>query len=91
MTSRGSDKRKAVRRPTDRAATICHEATGLERDCRVLDISERGARLAFTYPPKDLPHDFVLQTGPGGCVKWNCELVWTEAKTVGVKFARLSS
>jgi hypothetical protein len=92
MVGNAGEKRKAVRRPTDRAAKICHDPTGLELHCRVLDISERGARLAFSHhPPKDLPHHLVLQTGPDGCVKWNCEVIWTESKSIGVKFDRLTS
>ena len=92
MGTTAGDKRKAVRRPTDRGARICHDPTGLELDCRVLDISERGARLMFVhYPAKDLPHRFVLETGPDGCVKWNCEVVWIESRSVGVKFERLAS
>jgi hypothetical protein len=89
MLANTRDLRKAIRRPTDLAARICLDATKPDLHCRILDISDQGAGLLVPSPPAGgLPDQFTLLLGPDGCVKWQCQLIWTNANRVGVKFAK---
>ena len=89
MLARTPDQRTAVRRYTRRAATVSLDLNSLPVDCVIWDISESGARLAIARPTADLPHNFVLNLYKDGLVKWNCEVIWMNAKYVGVKFTGL--
>jgi hypothetical protein len=92
MLVRSPEHRKAVRRPSNRSARICVAGGGLVLPCRIWDISESGARLKFTDPPpSDLPHHFTLQLAPDWCVRWDCEVAWTNAGFIGVRFTGLAS
>jgi len=54
--------------------------------CVVWDISDSGARLAVARPLMTLPPRFLLQLDKDGRVQRKCEVVWTDASFVGVKF-----
>jgi hypothetical protein len=54
--------------------------------CVVWDISDGGARLAVARPIMTLPPRFTLHLDKGGRVQRKCEIVWTDARFVGVKF-----
>jgi PilZ domain len=52
--------------------------------CVIWDMSEGGARLATARPLLNLPSSFTLVLE--GKVERQCEVVWTNARHVGVKF-----
>jgi hypothetical protein len=91
MLARSPEQRKAIRRPARRAATVSFAETATPVTCVIWDISEGGARLAIAQPIADLPRHFVLNLYKDGSVKWTCEVVWTDARYVGVKFTGLVS
>jgi hypothetical protein len=57
-------------------------------ECIIRDMSDTGARLAMTSRIKALPHRFTLWLDSEGKVQRQCEIVWTKAGYVGVRFAR---
>ena len=80
------NKRKERRQPMRRYAEV---VTGPQKPpvrCVVWDISNSGARLAVARPLMTLPPRFLLQLDKGGRVQRKCEVVWTDAGFVGVKF-----
>jgi hypothetical protein len=91
MLARSSEQRKALRRPARRAATVTFGPKTPPITCVIWDISEGGARLAIARPMANLPHNFVLNLYKNGSVKRDCEVVWTDASFVGVKFNGLVS
>ena len=92
MLARLREQRRSVRRPSNRSAKICFDGSGSALPCRIRDISESGAWLMFADPPPtDLPNHFILQLAPDWCVKWHCEVVWTDARLMGVRFTGLAS
>jgi PilZ domain len=54
--------------------------------CVVWDMSDGGARLAVAHPLTSLPRTFTLVLDKDGSIRRNCEVVWTDARYVGVKF-----
>lgn len=80
-----ANRRKASRRALNYPAKIVANDGSWDRDCRVVDVSDNGARLT-TESPSELPADFVLaftaRTGR------RCRLAWTEDKEIGVQFIR---
>ena len=49
-------------------------------------MSDGGARLAVAVPLADLPSSFTLVLYKDGSIRRNCEVVWTDARYVGVRF-----
>ena len=86
MLERAPEKRRTFRRPARRAASVSFGPEAPPVTCVIWDISEGGARLAIARPIADLPRNFVLNLYKNGSVKWNCEVVWSDARFVGVKF-----
>ena len=78
------DKRKAKRRPMRRTAEVLFGPNELPILCVIWDMSESGARLAAARPLMNLPPSFTLLLE--GKVQRKCEVVWTDARYVGVKF-----
>lgn len=78
------DKRKAKRRPMRRTAEVLFGPNELPILCVIWDMSENGARLAAARPLMNLPPSFTLLLE--GKVQRKCEVVWTDARYVGVKF-----
>lgn len=80
-----TNRRKSSRRALNYPAKIVASDGSWDRDCRVIDVSDEGARLT-TDSPSELPADFMLalsaRTGR------RCRLAWTEEKEVGVQFVR---
>lgn len=80
------NKRKALRRPVRYKAWL-----GLKPDevhgCALHDISESGARIDVV-DSKMVPDRFVLLLSGNGAARRTCNVVWREAKQVGVKFER---
>jgi hypothetical protein len=54
--------------------------------CVVWDFSDGGARLAVPRPIMTLPSRFTLHLDKAGRVQRKCEIVWSDARFVGVRF-----
>jgi hypothetical protein len=85
MSEPAIDKRRIKRRAliTKAFLDVNEDAP---RQCRVLDISETGARLAAD--PQPLPDRFVLLLSANGAVRRICDLVWQNNGEVGVRFVK---
>lgn len=80
------NKRKGRRLRMRRYAEVVTGSHETPVKCVVWDISDGGARLAVARPIMTLPPRFALQFDDGGRVRRKCEIVWTDARFVGVKF-----
>jgi hypothetical protein len=80
------EKRTRLRRPMRRAAEVIFGAHEPAARCVIWDISDGGARLAVARPMKELPPTFTLVLIKDANVRRNCQVVWTDARFVGVKF-----
>jgi hypothetical protein len=80
------DKRKAKRRPMRRTAEVLLGPNEPSTLCVIWDMSETGARLAVPRPLLNLPPRFTLLLE--GKVQRKCEVVWTDARYVGVRFVK---
>jgi hypothetical protein len=69
-----------------RAAEVVFGAHQAPVRCVIWDMSDGGARLAVAHPLADLPGTFTLVLYKDGSVQRNCEVVWTDARYVGVRF-----
>jgi PilZ domain len=79
------DMRKNARRHLHHAARILVGQKGLQRGCRISDISEGGARLILDKDG-DLPDRFVLLLTANGGARRRCRVVWRRELDVGVAF-----
>jgi PilZ domain len=86
MLSRRRDNRKAVRLPVRRAAEVFFGRREPPVRCVIWDISDGGARLAVAHPILTLPPIFTLSLRRDGSEQRKCEVVWTDARYVGVRF-----
>ena len=78
-----AQRRRCPRVRVLKAGTIVFRAGNCSMRCRILDISEGGARLA----PADMflcPREFVLKPDIGA--SRNCEVKWRNATSIGVQF-----
>jgi len=82
-----ANRRKAVRRAIGYSAKIVASDGSWDRDCRVLDVSQTGARLAVAQGT-ELPKDFILALSQQGTAARRCRVVWAEGDEVGVRFER---
>ena len=82
-----SNRRKFVRRPFGNDAKIVASDGSWDSDCRVIDISDGGAKLGIDKPA-NLPGDFVLAPSQHGKVTRRCHIVWSEGDEIGVEFER---
>jgi hypothetical protein len=82
-----SNRRKSVRRALGYGAKIVAPDGSWGRDCRVIDVSDGGARLALAEPA-DLPRNFVLALSERGGAARRCRVVWTTDGEIGVTFER---
>ena len=80
------EKRRSARHPMRRAAEVILGGDSPPIACVIWDMSDGGARLAVAYPLTDLPRSFILIMYKDRSVRRNCEVVWTDAHYVGVKF-----
>jgi hypothetical protein len=55
------------------------------RECKLLDISETGARIAL-QDTSDLPELFTIEFTASGTPKRRCRLVWKSDTDIGVAF-----
>lgn len=86
MLARKRDHRKHRRQPMRRAASVVLRAQSTPIGCVIWDISDGGARLAVACPIGELPRTFSLLLTKNASARRNCEVVWTDARFVGVKF-----
>jgi hypothetical protein len=80
------EKRKKPRHPMRRAAEVIFGPHEAPVPCVVWDMSDSGARLAIARPMTELPKTFSLVLYKDGSVARNCEVVWLDARYVGVRF-----
>src|SRR5262245_60098347 len=81
-------ERRALRRVNvDIPAKLAAAPGQPMRDCKVLDISEEGARIAIGGADR-LPSDFILLLTPSGCPQRRCHMIWRTPTHVGVEFER---
>lgn len=82
MEATRTDRRRSDRRPVD-APGIIHLGNGRERECRVVNLSETGAKLAVR-PGDLLPERFSL--GSGIRRPRPVRVVWRNGGEIGVAF-----
>lgn len=81
----GLQKRTGRRMKRDLRALVLIDGFA-RRDCRVVDISASGAKLAITGKTQ-LPRRFNIAFAPSIAAK-ACELVWRNGAMAGIKFVR---
>jgi hypothetical protein len=89
MLSRSPEQRRTPRRFGRRAATVSFGAELPPVPCVIWDISAGGARLSVPHQMADLPRNFTLILFKDGSVRRDCEVVWSDAQFVGVRFTSL--
>ena len=82
-----ANRRKAARRAIGYNAKIVASDGSWGRDCRVLDVSQTGAKLAVAQA-SDLPKDFVLALSMDGKATRQCHVMWATDSEIGVVFER---
>jgi hypothetical protein len=80
------EKRKSRRHPMRRAAEVVFSEHMPPARCVIWDMSDGGARIAVALPLADLPSSFALVLYKDGSIRRNCEVVWMDARYVGVRF-----
>jgi hypothetical protein len=79
------DKRVAFERPFE-ARLMAIDGTW-QRACKILDISESGAKLIIDGGVTDIGQkEFFLVLSPVGLAYRHCELSWVNGELVGVQF-----
>jgi hypothetical protein len=80
-----SNRRKFARRTLNYPAKIIANDGSWGRNCRLVDVSDGGARLV-TEQPIELPEDFTLALS--GKIARRCHLKWIDDCEIGVTFVR---
>ena len=83
--AKNSNRRQFVRRPLSYPAKIVATDGSWGRNCRVLDVSDGGAKLALEKPV-ELPADFFLALSMRGGTMRKCHVMWTDDNEIGVRF-----
>jgi hypothetical protein len=86
MVPRSRENRKSARFLMRRGAEVIFDAPELPIRCVVLDLSDSGARLSFANPIAGLTRNFTLVLFNDASVRRDCEVVWTDSRSAGVKF-----
>jgi len=82
-----ANRRRAVRRAIGYSAKIVASDGSWDRDCRVLDVSQTGAKLSVEQAT-ELPKDFILALSQHGTASRRCRVVWAGESEIGVTFER---
>ena len=82
-----SNRRKSVRRAIGYGAKIIAIDGSWAHDCRVLDVSDSGAKLTIKEQ-SDLPKDFILALSVDGKATRQCHVMWVKDSEIGVVFER---
>jgi hypothetical protein len=69
-----------------RGAEVIFDTPELPIRCVVSDLSDSGARLSFANPIAGLAHNFTLMLFNDASAQRDCEVVWTDRRSAGVKF-----
>jgi hypothetical protein len=83
------DSRKSKRRLIDYRGWLQLATRRQPVECMIRDMSDTGACLlitSFTFSIEALPRRFKLWLDKNGKVKRECEVVWSRADYVGVRF-----
>ena len=80
-----SNRRKFPRRPVTYPAKIIANDGSWGRNCRLLDVSDGGARLVIAEP-LELPENFTLALSRKTARR--CKLKWMDDCEIGVIFVR---
>jgi hypothetical protein len=86
MVPRSRESRKSARFLMRRGAEVIFDAPELPIRCVVSDLSDSGARLSFANPIAGLAHNFTLMVFNDASAQRDCEVVWTDRRSAGVKF-----
>jgi PilZ domain len=86
MLPRPEEARKNPRHRMDRAAAVVFGSPVRRLRCRILDMSDGGARLAVSGSIEELPRAFILVLFGDASVQRDCQIVWADKRRVGVKF-----
>jgi len=82
-----ANRRKSIRRAIGYRAKIVASDGSWDRDCRVLDVSQTGAKLALDQAT-ELPQHFILALSIQGNATRRCRLMWTADCQIGVRFEK---
>jgi hypothetical protein len=82
-----ANRRKFARRAIGYGAKIVALDGAWDRDCRVIDVSDTGAKIAVE-PAADLPADFMLALSAQGKASRRCHVMWVNEGEIGVVFER---
>src|SRR5262245_26469133 len=83
------DRRRTWRmEPPEYDARIADEDANLS-PVRIVDISEKGAKLALSASG-NLPGEFTLLLSPDGFIQRHCRVVWQSADQCGVEFTAIT-
>jgi PilZ domain len=82
-----ANRRKGARRAIGYNAKIVANDRSWDRDCRVLDVSQTGAKLAVAQA-SDIPLDFILALSMDGKATRQCHVMWVKDSEIGVVFER---
>ena len=82
-----ANRRKAVRRAIAYNAKIVASDGSWDRDCRVLDVSDTGAKIRVEQAAA-LPSDFMLALSAQGKASRRCHVMWVKEAEIGVVFER---
>jgi hypothetical protein len=81
--------RRAPRKTVDRPAWISIGENLPLRSCRLIDISDCGAKLAID-DVDEVPADFSLWLSRRGNPRYSCRIVWNRLGVIGVEFRSTS-
>jgi hypothetical protein len=60
-----------------------------ERECRIGDVSDTGAKLSIHGPVEGIDtREFFLVLTPGGTAHRRCERIWLNGDEIGVRFLK---
>ncbi len=84
MTTEIVERRRVPRRKTLLGARVIFNERQSTMSCRIRDLDENGARLAFDGPPL-VPSEFELRVEQRD-EKRRARRVWTKAREMGIEF-----
>lgn len=82
-----ANRRRTARRAIAYNAKLVASDGSWDRDCRVLDVSDTGARIKVEQAA-DLPSDFIRALSARGSASRCCHVMWTKDREIGVVFER---
>lgn|SRR5271163_894762 len=80
------DLRKTARRAMRHVGEMMLWTHAIRVPCKVIDMSDGGARLSISRALPRLAHTFTLALFKDGSLNRDCKIVWTDGRSAGVKF-----